>query len=676
MAEGTTNVTDPIRKVHLIFKTHLDIGFTDLAARVVENYFTRDIPRALETARQLRRAGGKEHFIWTTGSWLIYEYLERASASERQQMEEAILAGDIAWHALPFTTHTELMDAALFRFGLSLSQALDRRFGKKTIAGKMTDVPGHTRAMVPLLAEAGIEFLHIGVNPASTPPDVPPVFSWQDKSGASLIVMYHKGSYGDLMLVPGMDEAIAFAHTGDNLGPQSPEQVSDLFQHMRSAFPGARIVASTLNDYAAALRQVRGKLPVVTGELGDTWIHGAGSDPGKVAQFRELARLRNEWLASGKARPDDQRFSAFSRFLMLVPEHTWGLDIKTHLNDYANYDAAHFRAARTQPNFLKVESSWKEQRAYIDQALRALGDSPLAAEARHRLKAIAPSYPDLAGFEEIKPQDAIFDTSHLELRFDPEHGGITGLKDKATGRNWASAGQVLGQFRYERFSYEDYNRFWKQYIINKDRADVVLWAVLDFTKPGINTEHGCWLPQVKEMYQRRDKDAHRFLLILNGPAEAVTAYGCPQTLTMEITAPDHAPELQIDFQWFQKSACRLPEALWLSFVPKVNNPSGWTLHKLGQDISPLDVVRNGNRKLHGVWEGVTYHDGADQLAIESLDAALVAPGAPSLLDFNNVQPAMKGGMHFNLFNNVWGTNFTMWYEDDARFRFVLRLPGQ
>jgi hypothetical protein len=26
-------------------------------------------------------------------------------------------------------------------------------------------------------------------------------------------------------------------------------------------------------------------------------------------------------------------------------------------------------------------------------------------------------------------------------------------------------------------------------------------------------------------------------------------------------------------------------------------------------------------------------------------------------------------MHFNLYNNVWGTNFPMWYEDDARFRF-------
>ncbi|WP_281275922.1 hypothetical protein [Dictyobacter alpinus] len=31
------------------------------------------------------------------------------------------------------------------------------------------------------------------------------------------------------------------------------------------------------------------------------------------------------------------------------------------------------------------------------------------------------------------------------------------------------------------------------------------------------------------------------------------------------------------------------------------------------------------------------------------------------------------GMSFNRYNNTWGTNFTMWYEDDARFRFTLRF---
>ena len=308
-------LTDTITRVHVIFKTHLDVGFTDYARNVVRNYFTSYIPKAIELAREMREAGRPERFRWTTGSWLIYEYLEQASPAERALMDAAIEAGDIRWHGLPFTTHSELMDASLFRFGLSLAKSLDQRYGKTTIAAKMTDVPGHTRGIVPLLAEAGVRFLHIGVNPASTPPEVPAVFVWRHTTGAEVVVMYHKGSYGDLMAVPGMSDAIAFAHTGDNRGPQGAAEIVRAFGHLRERFPGAEIVASSLDDYARALLKVKDGLPVITGELGDTWIHGVGTDPTKVSQFRALSRLRNQWLAAGKVAGNDERFDARINFL-------------------------------------------------------------------------------------------------------------------------------------------------------------------------------------------------------------------------------------------------------------------------------------------------------------------------------------------------------------------------
>ena len=94
---------------------------------------------------------------------------------------------------------------------------------------------------------------------------------------------------------------------------------------------------------------------------------------------------------------------------------------------------------------------------------------------------------------------------------------------------------------------------------------------------------------------------------------------------------------------------------------------------MGKWISPLEVVRNGSRKLHAVGRGLLYRDDERELAIETLDAPLVAPGEPSLLDFNNTQPPLEKGWHLNLYNNVWGTNFPMWYDEDARFRFDLRF---
>ena len=99
------------------------------------------------------------------------------------------------------------------------------------------------------------------------------------------------------------------------------------------------------------------------------------------------------------------------------------------------------------------------------------------------------------------------------------------------------------------------------------------------------------------------------------------------------------------------------------------------MEKLGEWVSPLDVVRNGSRHLHAVGEGVRWSRGAESLQIESLDAALVAPGQRSLLNFNNRRPALSGGMHFLLCNNMWGTNFPMWFGEDARFRFQLKLSA-
>ncbi|HBA64398.1 MAG TPA: hypothetical protein DCZ20_11130 [Lachnospiraceae bacterium] len=55
-----------MKKIFGLFKTHLDIGFTDMAKNVTENYMNHFLPNAMKIARQMR--GEKERFIWTTGS--------------------------------------------------------------------------------------------------------------------------------------------------------------------------------------------------------------------------------------------------------------------------------------------------------------------------------------------------------------------------------------------------------------------------------------------------------------------------------------------------------------------------------------------------------------------------------------------------------------------------------
>ena len=41
------------QKIHLIFKTHLDIGFTDYAKNVLQKYFKEYIPASISVAKEI-----------------------------------------------------------------------------------------------------------------------------------------------------------------------------------------------------------------------------------------------------------------------------------------------------------------------------------------------------------------------------------------------------------------------------------------------------------------------------------------------------------------------------------------------------------------------------------------------------------------------------------------------
>ena len=68
--------------VHVVFETHLDIGFTDFAPKVIKKYFNEFIPNAVETANVLEYEGGSDKFVWTTGWWILWEYLIQATPKE------------------------------------------------------------------------------------------------------------------------------------------------------------------------------------------------------------------------------------------------------------------------------------------------------------------------------------------------------------------------------------------------------------------------------------------------------------------------------------------------------------------------------------------------------------------------------------------------------------------
>lgn len=112
-----------IQKVYVIFKTHLDVGFTDWGSKVIDTYTYNFIPAVLNLSEEIMKDSLSQiDYPWTCGSWLIWNYLERASNENGQRMKEAIGRGDFTWHAMPFTMQVELCDSAMLSAALNISK--------------------------------------------------------------------------------------------------------------------------------------------------------------------------------------------------------------------------------------------------------------------------------------------------------------------------------------------------------------------------------------------------------------------------------------------------------------------------------------------------------------------------------------------------------------------------
>jgi hypothetical protein len=657
---------DPtVKRVLVMFKCHFDAGFIDTQANVVKWYFERYFPQAIQTAAALRQEGS-DRYVWTTGSWLIYEYLEKAARAQRQQMEQALSAGDIAWHAIPFTWQTEFMDPSLIAGGLGFSQDLDRRFQRTTTGAKMTDVTGHTRAIIGPLAGHGVKLLDIGPNGACTKPDVPPVFRWKDPEGRELLMLYHQ-DYGGVVRVPGSDLAIDVECRGDNSGPHTMEEIHRIYSRLRNRFPSAQISAANLTDIANAVDPLREGLPVVTQEIADTWISGVPSDPLKVARYLEIARLRREWIASGKFQEGDATDRAFLAGVLLETEHTWGADIKTWL-DFDHYLRQDLQPMLSQPKYKVVLFSWEEKRQDLLDGIATL-PAPLRAEATERIQHLAPVAPRLEVMRRHRAGDLI-KTKHFELALDPQTGAISSLQSKKTGHYWASPSNPLALFYYQTLSKGDFDRFIADYLVLHPK-----WAETDLGKLNIQrfgAESRTWFPVLADCRHSSDAKGHKILaqLKIDDPeVEKTGRVAWPKNMYLELMLPDAEPVVEINFSWFGKAANRMPEAFWLSFQPAFSDPHGWLLGKSGSLISPFDVVTGGNRSMHAVLDGLHYKGPEGALRIEALDAPVVALGERHPWYFTRNLPDLAKGFHFSLFNNAWGTNYVQWFGEDMRFRF-------
>jgi len=337
------------RQVHVVFKTHLDVGYTQSAEQVIEQYTGPFLDKLLENLDATAGRKQGKRYVWTMPTWLLERCLDpqRVDAKRIKRLEHYCRNGQVVWGLMPFTTHSEFFGLEEMCRSLYAARHLAERFGQPVpSAAKMTDVPAHTASLGMAFAAAGGKFFQVGTNPNSVPPDVPSLFWWDLPDESRLLCHYHS-DYGTPLVPPAdwpWEHYLAIQMTTDNQGPTSLEPLADI-DWIEANFDSPSFRIGRLEDFANAIIRQSGKeLPELEEEFTDWWAYGIASQAGPTAMAREdkdrlpsLETLRslgilNNGRSVSRNGTEQEEIEEAYRQLSLYTEHTWG----DHAGDQEN----------------------------------------------------------------------------------------------------------------------------------------------------------------------------------------------------------------------------------------------------------------------------------------------------------------------------------------------------
>ncbi len=372
-------INNQVNDIVIVFKMHFDIGYTDWSQGVLQQYSGEMLSETLKSIEETSFLPKPEQFKWTIPSWPLKYMLENASSENRIKLEQAIKKERIIPHALPLTYQTGASDVESLVRGLSYNTTINKKYGTPiSREAKLTDVTSYSRVMPTLLKNAGIDILHIGCNPGSSAPDVPPLFWWQGPDGSKLLTFYWAKYYGSGILPPkdwNHKTWMAMIFTHENAGAPSPEEVAKVLKEAKEKMPNARVRIGRISDFYDLLMKENPNLPVITGDMPDTWIHGFMSMPRETKLSKNLQRKTynteilntqmNQWLGSHTTVRN--HIDEAVENMILYDEHTFGIAM-THGNQHKWTYNDEFKINKSLGNYDFVEGSWDEKTGRIKKA--------------------------------------------------------------------------------------------------------------------------------------------------------------------------------------------------------------------------------------------------------------------------------------------------------------------
>ena len=552
-----------LKNVHVVFMNHLDVGYngipkTGFINNILNTYFMEYFPRAIRLADEMQSIDPDSAFIYTTHSWLLYLYLNCPknfvlnnvtlycpTPEEVGAMEQALKNGHVTWHAGPMNMQVELMTSSLIKMAVRMSDELGKKYKCCSQVWSLRDVPGMSGGAVPTLLQNKIKAVSVGVNPGSAPPAVPKLFQWRpyNTTNDTIVAMWHPGGYplnpGSSLSSPGgisiMDstisaedgEALVFAFRTDNSGPPtSIAEIHNILNILREQYPGAKVFASTMDNFVNAVNA--SSLPIVYGEMGDTWIQGIASDPRKMILYRAAAKALTTCSRDSSCQYLNS-LPSFIPYLMKLPEHTWGLP---SVHTTANWSNADFQKVKNSSAFVNAEQSWLEQRQFFNitqELILKNHDDDIYNYFVDEMKDLQLTLPDLNKFETADATTTFKIGDKAFIAFGSD-GSIILFNVTYNGCTYSLADDDhhLGVFTYHTYNETDFQLMNSQYDY---------YGNAGYDKPNstasASPKSTVYQFPFTGLYCSSNDDA-TFLVELTGDPTARTYYGAPEKVWIQV----------------------------------------------------------------------------------------------------------------------------------------------
>ncbi len=720
-----------VEEIILVYKSHFDIGYTHLARETIHNYRTSTIDGALDVVDENKNLPPEQQFVWTIPGWpmkKILEDWEGQTPLRQQRVKEAFKDGRFAVHALPFTMQIGLMEPEGMVRSLVYASDLAREAGKPLPTGaKMTDVPSYTKFTPTLLKNAGVNFLHLGCNPGSTPPEVPFLFLWEGPDGSRLLTMY-SASYGNTLFPPDdwkYKTWIAMMMSSDNKPPPSPEEVREHINTIKEKLPGVKVRIGTIGDFGDRMaREDLSDLPVISEDMPDSWIQGPMSNPDAIILARKaipdlyaseaLHTLLGSW--GGESRDVAGTIADGYENGVLLYEHTWGGALwwigkfspaRNNIGQVSNwFYGDQWKADLKTNKYDRIMDSWEEQSNYarnvseiastsLQEGMEALAGAvnldgyrtlafnPLPWKRDAIINGSLVKDIPAGGYKALQMEPVsstgqlqtgnTFENEHFKIVFDPSRSTIASLIDKRSGRELVDSDEKygFGQYMHEKFSADEVAEYCKSYIRgekNEKGWEEFYWAYAVMGKPN--------MPPASEVSYRamtagnstlsKSRCGNTITFVMSAAREET---GIDYPVTTRIHLYDDAAYVDLELT-IEKPADIWPEAGWICLPFKVDEPQ-FRVGRNGFIMDPAkDIIAGAHRYMYAVGTGVALFDKKGRgVGVCAPETPLVSLGVPGIWKFDKTYIPEKPSVWFNLFNNQWTTNWRFWNEGKWTYRF-------